>query len=309
MKKISLLIILGLLTFVKLEGQTRYYKYISAAKLQFEEGLYEDSALLYEQAFNEKEGTKWTYYDAGCAWAKSKRDNIKALEYLKESIKRGMYDLEKLDTDENINSLRKESEWKDLRKKLIRSRKEFEEGLNKPLKKELEEINRRDQTLRKLYQVAVKELGQDTLGIRYYEKLIKREDSICQSRVIELIEKYGWLGISDVGEEGNRTIWLVIQHSPLEIQEKYYPKMKDSVDKGESNGGDFAYLLDRILMRKGEKQIYGSQYTYDRETRKRYFYPIKDYKTVNARREEVGLIPIEEYAKLINLEYDPFIWK
>jgi hypothetical protein len=55
-------------------------------------------------------------------------------------------------------------------------------------------------------------------------------------------------------------------------------------------------------MRKGEKQIYGSQVVFSK-TGEQEFYPIEDEKNVNIRREKVGLPPIEEYAKYFSIKY------
>jgi hypothetical protein len=119
-----------------------------------------------------------------------------------------------------------------------------------------------------------------------------------------LIEKYGWPGISFVGKKGNQTIFLVIQHADLATQIKYFPLMKKSMEEGESNKADFALLQDRILMRQGKKQIYGSQVIYS-DKGEPEFYQIADEKNVNERRANMGLNPIEEYAENFGIDYKP----
>lgn len=122
--------------------------------------------------------------------------------------------------------------------------------------------------------------------------------------VESLISTYGWPGISFVGKKGNQTVFLVIQHADLAIQVKYFPLMKKSVDEGESNKADFALLQDRILMRQGKDQIYGSQVVFDDKGQPE-FYPIADEKNVNDRRTNMGLEPIEEYAERFGIIYKP----
>lgn len=63
-----------------------------------------------------------------------------------------------------------------------------------------------------------------------------------------------------------------------------------------------AMMQDRILMREGKKQIYGSQVVYNK-TGEQIFYPIEDETNVNIRREKVGLQPLEEYAKYFGIDY------
>ena len=128
-------------------------------------------------------------------------------------------------------------------------------------------------------------------------------DSCNQVQVERLISKYGWLGKSFVGINGNRTVFLVIQHADLAKQEKYLPLMQKSVEDGESFASDLALLQDRILMRQGKKQIYGSQIVFDKKTGAQVFYPIEDEKNVNERRKKVGLQPMEEYAKYFGIDY------
>lgn len=292
-------------------GQSRFFEFLSIADSLYEINDYYEAAKNYSKAFEEnpKIGTKGQYFKAACCWSSSGKDNVEAIRCLRESISRRMYDLKQLDTTSELSNLREQAEWSALRLELITSKQEYENGINKPMREQLLKLQARDQTLRKLFRVAMEELSEDSLGRQYYQELVGREDSICQLEIIDIIEHHGWLGISKVGEEGNRAIWLIIQHAPLEIQEKYAPLMEASVKNGESNAGDYAYLIDRIKMRKGEPQIYGSQYRYDRATRERYFYKIANAEGVNARRESVGLFPIEEYARLIRIEYNPSIWE
>lgn len=55
-------------------------------------------------------------------------------------------------------------------------------------------------------------------------------------------------------------------------------------------------------MYKGEKQIYGSQITAGEDGTRRV-YDIQDEINVNKRRQEVGLMPLEEYAKQFGIKY------
>lgn len=126
----------------------------------------------------------------------------------------------------------------------------------------------------------------------------------CNLAAMEvLIGKYGWMGRSFVGEKGNSTVFLVIQHADLATQLKYFPLLEESVKKGESRISNMALMKDRILMREGKKQVYGSQVVFNKETGAQEFYPIEDEINVNIRRYEIGMQPLEEYAKLFGIEY------
>lgn len=111
----------------------------------------------------------------------------------------------------------------------------------------------------------------------------------------------GWV-VKNLIRHYNRVLFLVIQHADLATQENYFPLLQESVDKGESSQSDAAMLQDRILMRQGKKQIYGSQVVFNK-TGGQEFYPIEDEKNVNLRRAKVGMQPIEEYAIYFGIEY------
>jgi hypothetical protein len=166
------------------------------------------------------------------------------------------------------------------------------------LKNTLESIRLKDQTLRLLLPDINKKFGKYSEELKYIWTLIHHQDSINEIEVENIIDNYGWLGENRVGELANQSLWLVIQHAPLNIQEKYMPLLKISVEKRESKGWYLAFLEDRILMRKGEKQIYGSQTFFNSETGKFHIYIIKDVDNVNKRRSEIGLETLEEYAKI-----------
>jgi hypothetical protein len=128
-------------------------------------------------------------------------------------------------------------------------------------------------------------------------------DSSNQAMVTALIDKYGWPGKAFVGAMGNNTVFLVIQHADLATQEKYLPLMMQSVADSQSRLCDLALLQDRVLMRRGKKQIYGSQVVPDKNTGAMMIYPIEDEAHVNERRAKAGLEPIEQYARYFGISY------
>ncbi len=127
-------------------------------------------------------------------------------------------------------------------------------------------------------------------------------DSSNLAQVELLISKYGWMGRSFVGDRANSALFFVIQHADLETQLKYVPLLQNSVELGESRPSNLALMQDRILMRQGKRQLYGSQVVLN-DRGKQVFYPIEDEKNVNVRRAKIGMQSLEEYAKLFGIEY------
>jgi hypothetical protein len=134
---------------------------------------------------------------------------------------------------------------------------------------------------------------------------IVKIDSLNLIIVTDIIDTKGWLGKSVIGEKGNKTLWLVIQHSNIETQEKYLPIMKQAVLLGNAEAKDMALLEDRLLLAKGEKQIYGSQLMRDNATGELFVQPIYDPDNVDKRRLEIGLDSMSVNLRRWNMSWDP----
>jgi len=178
-----------------------------------------------------------------------------------------------------------------------------EKILNKTLIQRLDTILLNDQFYRNKSDSIASKFGYDSKEMQDHYQKMYLQDSVNSLKVSEIIDKYGWLGPEVVGKNGNLTLFLVIQHSDLKVQEKYLPIMKDAARDGKLSQSDLALLIDRVEMFNHRPQIYGSQI--QRIGGKFVFYQIKDEKNVNKRRAEVGLEPIEEYAKNWDIDYKP----
>jgi TonB family protein len=120
------------------------------------------------------------------------------------------------------------------------------------------------------------------------------------AKVEKLFAIYGYPGKS-LGEKHQSTAFLVIQHSDQEAQEKYLPLLTKAVEKDELKASSLGILVDRIKMKKGEKQLYGSQLHETKQGIK--IHPIEDESNVNIRRAKIGLQPLEVYLKHWNIDY------
>jgi hypothetical protein len=136
--------------------------------------------------------------------------------------------------------------------------------------------------------------------------LVEKQQEVDKSnlqRLVQIIDTYGWPGRTIVGKEGSLTAFLIIQHADLEYQKKYFPLLKDAVRRGEAASQYAALLEDRILMREGKKQIYGSQLHQNDVTKSLELWPIEDEEGVDTRRASVGLEPLADYLRRFGLEY------
>ncbi|HEY3391595.1 MAG TPA: DUF6624 domain-containing protein [Lacipirellulaceae bacterium] len=138
-----------------------------------------------------------------------------------------------------------------------------------------------------------------------YEKrgaAVKKVDQENTERLGVIIEEHGWPAISLVGKDGSHAAWLLVQHA--DADPKFQRKCLDlmaKLPKTEASQADLAYLMDRVLLAEGKKQIYGTQFTSSGE--KWEPRPLEDAANVDKRRAEVGLQPLAEYVKVLELLY------
>lgn len=178
-------------------------------------------------------------------------------------------------------------------------------SINLELKKELSEIEFRDQAVRFITDQTPKD-SLDLIAKRIkvdptyfknnYKSVSVTLDGENIKRVEEIIAKYGYPGKALVGTPQNRAAWIVIQHSSPQVIQKYLPMLRDAVKNGDLDRQSLAITEDRNLMYQGKKQIYGSQFF--EVNGKPAFWPIENSEKVNELRKEAGFVQtIEEYSK------------
>ncbi|WBL23747.1 DUF6624 domain-containing protein [Zunongwangia sp. HRR-M8] len=123
---------------------------------------------------------------------------------------------------------------------------------------------------------------------------MKTQDSINQKKVIEILQN-GWP--ENLNLQQNQTLFLVIQHADLGKQKKYLPLIESAVEEGKTFASNLALLKDRIALREGGKQIYGSQVWIDNATGEKYVRPIQNPEKVDSLRAEVGLPDMQTYLQ------------
>jgi hypothetical protein len=134
-----------------------------------------------------------------------------------------------------------------------------------------------------------------------YDPEIDRQNLI---KVINLIEKCGMPTTKEISKKQMNAIWLVFQHADNTNRKKYFPLLKKSAENGDLSKSSIALMEDRILMIDGKPQIYGSQISENRETKKWELYKLEKPETVDKRRAEVGLGTLKEYVKKWNIEFN-----
>lgn len=133
-------------------------------------------------------------------------------------------------------------------------------------------------------------------------KVIRKTGQKNLAEINIIVKEHGWLSPSKVGFLGAQGLFLAIQHADLKTQQRYLPIIREAEKNGEILSSNLAILEDRINMRTGKQQAYGSQGFTDAETGKSYIYPIADVDNLDKRRKSMGLEPMQEYVKGWNTE-------
>ncbi|MFK7813463.1 MAG: DUF6624 domain-containing protein [Maribacter sp.] len=156
-------------------------------------------------------------------------------------------------------------------------------------KTEQRPITLRD-SLMKLY-------GAESKLVKEQQVIYEKNHIVNESRVKNILEKYGWPTKEMTGEQGNLTLSNVIQHSDNETRIKYLPLMRQAVKEKKLEPRFLVRTEDRIATENGEPQIYGGQMKFYPETKSFNVWPVLDPKNVDKRRAKIGLEPIAEFLK------------
>lgn len=117
------------------------------------------------------------------------------------------------------------------------------------------------------------------------------------ARLDEIVAAHGWPGKTLLGDGQESAAWTIAQHGGHEFLERMLPLMYDAVIKRELDESLYATSLDRVLIRRGMKQMYGTQFDVDAATGKCQPLPIENPEQVEERRKRAGMDPLADYTK------------
>jgi hypothetical protein len=284
-----------------------YFHLVSIADSLQRAKNFKEASATYGAAFAAFKGKGFVNdrYKAACAYARIGNVDSAYYNLFRIANKGGWSEYEFLISDSDLTALHDDVRWNKLVNTVRNNKATAEAHLNIPLSQELEKIFDEDQKYRMLVDSAEKISGKDSPQLDSLRKIIRLQDAKNLSRVSEMIDKYGWLGVDDVGRKGNQALFLVIQHSDPDTRKKYLPVMKEAMERAKAAPSEVALLEDKIMLDESGKQRYGSQVKYNSTSNTYELYPIEDEATVDERREELGLSPLEDYLRQWGIQYSP----
>lgn len=290
------------------QNQAKYAELVTEAWSLYESKDYQKSAEKYKEAFDQLSGKAYSSdrYNAACSYALAGNadSSFYHLYYLAENPKIKYRNYGHLTYDSDLHTLHADKRWDKLIAMVAANKAEFEKGLDLPLVAQLDTIYQLDQSYRKQIEEIQKKYGWESEEMKAHWKLINQTDSINLIAIEQILDERGWLGPEVIGDQGNQTLFLVIQHANLEAQLKYLPMMREAVEKGNARASSLALLEDRTALRQGKRQIYGSQVQRDQETGEYFVLPLIEPEKVNERRAKVGLGSIEDYIGNWGMTWD-----
>ncbi|MBS9766050.1 MAG: hypothetical protein KGV44_00755 [Flavobacteriaceae bacterium] len=204
-------------------------------------------------------------------------------------------------TDKNFEKLHKSKQWKVLKQRI----KNIENHYNQKVRNQLIELRDKDQSIRVILLDLRQTKTKDTILWKKVREKMKKVDNESANLIKSIIDEYGWLGKGKIGEQGNQTLFLGIQHiDDLEVQEKYLPILKKAVKKGNAKAWHYAFLTDRILKNQGKKQVYGTQVITSSDPKNSYVIPLQNPDKIDELRKEVGLEPLHEYLEDFGIKWN-----
>lgn len=112
--------------------------------------------------------------------------------------------------------------------------------------------------------------------------------------------RWGWPTADQVGRDAVGAAFLIVQHAVHDtaFMRAMLPHIEESHRRGDLDGGAVAMLTDRLEVRAGRAQVYGTQLQL--KEGRWVLDPIADSAGVDERRRTLGLPPLAEYLRLVD---------
>lgn len=129
---------------------------------------------------------------------------------------------------------------------------------------------------------------------------MERTDSANTSWLKAYVAKWGWPTSAQIGRPAVQAAFLIVQHAVHDtaFMRAMLPAVERAHRRGDLDGGAVAMLTDRVEVKAGHGQIYGTQLSL--RSGRWLLDPIADSMRVDERRRTMGLPPLAEYLRLID---------
>mgnify|MGYP001597455557 CR=1 FL=1 len=270
---------------------------------------FSSSAKLYEAAFKLKKNVPLSdRYNASCiyALAGNKDSAFHHLFIIANDLKWDDYN--HLINDSDLKVLHTEQRWEELKSLVMQNKEQTESHFDKDLVALLDKIYFDDQSTRNQIRAMEEKYGRNSEEMDAFWQTILKKDSINLIKVSKILDERGWPSKKLIGKRGTSTLFLVIQHASQEAQEKYLPLIEKAVADNNLPKRQYAMFYDRLLLRRGKRQVYGTQLAINNDSKIPYVLPLEDPINVDIRRAKMGLNTMQENLNRWNLTWDARVY-
>jgi hypothetical protein len=282
-----------------------YQRKIIEADSLYDLKEFKQSSKAYSEAIKSNRGEAFYIhrYNAACTFALiGEKDS--AFYHLNYLATINHYNkLNHIKNDEDLLTLHQDARWAKLVEQVSFNYAEKNKYKEPKLIEMLDSVYHMDQDILSEQSRIAEEFGWVSEEVEALNLKIDSLFKITRNLVTNLLDNRGWLGSEVIGNKGNSALFLVIQHADLETQQKYLPMMRQAVKDGKAKGSSLALLEDRVQLKTGKKQVYGSQIG-RLEDQTNYVRALEDPMNVDKRRAEVGLEPLNDYTQFWKFNFD-----
>jgi len=299
------LIIFSIMISVSQNASSEYSNLIRDGWKLCLEKDFASSAKLYEAAFKLNKNVPLSdRYNASCiyALAGNKDSAFHHLFIIANDLKWDDYN--HLINDSDLKVLHTEKRWEELKSLVMQNKEQTEAHFDKNLVAVLDKIYFDDQSTRNQIRAMEEKYGRNSEEMDAFWQTILKKDSINLIKVSKILDERGWPSKKLIGKRGTSTLFLVIQHASQEAQEKYLPLIEKAVADNNLPKRQYAMFYDRLLLRRGKRQVYGTQLAINNESKIPYVLPLEDPINVDIRRAKMGLNTMQENLNRWNLTWD-----
>jgi hypothetical protein len=150
------------------------------------------------------------------------------------------------------------------------------------------------------------QLYRDVKNPKYHQQNLEKQnilDSINFKVVSSILDKYGYLGLDDVGYIASKAQIIVLVHAPYSFKIKYKKIIDSAMIQKKISGETYAMFVDKMALTEKRYQLYGTQVL---EYQNSYTLYPTDLTTVDSLRKIIGLpMNVKTYLKnLFNTNFD-----
>jgi len=135
------------------------------------------------------------------------------------------------------------------------------------------------------------------------QHVVDDTDAANLKQLKSIVDKEGFPTVAQVGKRGVEAAFLLTQHADSDpaFQQHVLDTLKERTGSEAVSGQDFAMLTDRVLIKQGKLQRYGTQFNKKDGTWAPD--PMEDPTHIDQRRAALGLPTMSDYTCMIKAMY------